>query len=193
MPDQSKAIEDGVAAVRAAAEAAGIPAEQLDGLDEDQLQALAAGELELGDVEEGDALEQLEQLDAELGAGESAATKILRTLRELSKPDPDAGEMELTLATVCMGLESSLRGELHEKTPTGEVDEFVRALCRFLAIHRSDHAKQLVVVELPAHTVHPELARGRTARAIPNLPPGTRLKLLDDAIAQAGEAPNPFA
>jgi hypothetical protein len=76
----------------------------------------------------------------------TAAEKITRTLQEISKPEPDAGEMELTLATVAMGLERGLADQLEEKQATGELDEFMLALTRFLAMHRSNDARQLVVV-----------------------------------------------
>jgi hypothetical protein len=107
----------------------------------------------------------------------SAAEKILNTLREMSQPDPGASEMELMLSTVAMGLESSLGSELAEHQASGSLDEFVLALTRFLATHRSDDARALVVVELP---------RGR------ELPPGTRLHLLDEAIAAGEKAKAPF-
>jgi hypothetical protein len=122
----------------------------------------------------------------------TAAEKIGRTLREMSRPDEDAGEMELTLATVAMGLERGLGAELERAQGTGELDEFVLALTRWIALHRSDSADRLVVVELPSYTVHPELGRGREPRARTNLPAGTRLKVLDDAIAAAETASSPL-
>jgi hypothetical protein len=124
--------------------------------------------------------------------GTTAAEKIVNTLRELSKPDEDAGDLELTLATVCMGLERALGEQIGEQQESGQLDEFVLALTRFLALHRSDDAHQLVVVELPPYTVHGELAHGRQGRAKVNLPPGTRLKLLDDAIEAAAVAKSPL-
>lgn len=115
------------------------------------------------------------QQDASSGP-QTAAEKIARTLKELSRPDEDAGDLELTLATVAMGVERTVGPALGEKQESGEVDEFVAALTRFLAMHRSDTAKQLVVVELPRR----------------ELPAGTRLHLLDEAIAAADAAPSPF-
>lgn len=108
--------------------------------------------------------------------GSTAAEKIMATLRELSKPDEDAGELELTLATVCMGLERGLAEQIHEQQETGELDKFVLALTRFLALHRSDNAKALFVVELPRR----------------ELPAGTRLHLLDEAIKAAETATSPL-
>jgi hypothetical protein len=106
----------------------------------------------------------------------TAAEKIKRTLKELSKPDEDADGLELGLASLAMAVEGTVGDGLEEKQASGEVDEFVAALTRFLAIHRSDDAKQLVVVELPRR----------------QLPAGTRLHLLDQAIAAADSAPSPF-
>lgn len=100
----------------------------------------------------------------------TAAEKIAGTLRQLSRPPEDAGEMALTLATVAMGLERGLGAELERNQETGELDEFVLALARWLAWHRSDTARMLVVVELPRRT----------------LPAGTKLHLLDEAL-RAGE------
>lgn len=106
----------------------------------------------------------------------TAAEKITHTLRELSRPDPDAGGLELSLASVAMGLETGLAEQLGEKQETGELDEFVLALTRFLALHRSDSARALFVVEMPR-------------RKMPN---GMRLKLLDDAIEAAETASSPL-
>ena len=106
----------------------------------------------------------------------TAAEKIMRTLRELSKPDEDAGELELTLATVCMGLERGLAEQIVVQQESGELDEFVLALVRFLALHRSDTARACFVVELPRR----------------ELPAGTRLHLLDEAIAAAETATSPL-
>ncbi len=107
----------------------------------------------------------------------TAAEKILGTLRMLSTPDEDAGELQLMLATVCMGLERSISEALHEQQQTGELDEFVLALTRFLATHRSSGARQLLVVEMPRHQ---------------NIPAGTRLHLLDEAAEAAASATSPL-
>lgn len=118
----------------------------------------------------------------------TAAEKITNTLRELSRPDEDAGEMELTLATVAMGLERGLGPELEAKQGTGELDEFVLALTRFLAMHRSEDARALVVVEMPRHH-----EQGRPlADQLSDLPSGTRLRLLDEAIAAADGVVSPL-
>ena len=106
----------------------------------------------------------------------TAAEKIMRTLRELSKPDEDAGALELTLASVCMGLEQGLGEQICEQQESGALDEFVLAFTRFLANHRSNDAKQLLVVELPRR----------------ELPAGTRLHLLDEAAAAAEKATSPL-
>lgn len=110
------------------------------------------------------------------GWGETAAEKIMSTLRELSQPDDDAGELELTLATVCMGLERGLGEQIAEQQESGALDEFVLALTRFLALHRSDSARALFVVELPRR----------------ELPAGTRLHLLDEAMKAAETASSPL-
>lgn len=107
----------------------------------------------------------------------TAEAKILRTLRDMSQPDPDSGELELMLATVAMGLEKALAEQLAQFQASGDLDEWVLALVRFLADHRSESARRLVVVELP---------RGR------ELPTGTRLHLLDEAMAAAEQAESPF-
>jgi hypothetical protein len=107
----------------------------------------------------------------------TAAAKIMQTLRELSVPDEDAGELELMLSTVAMGLERGLGQELGRTQGTGELDEFLVGLTRWIAGHRSDSVRRLVVVELP---------RGR------ELPAGTRLHLLDEAERLAEQASSPL-
>jgi hypothetical protein len=106
----------------------------------------------------------------------TAAEKIANTLRELSQPDEGAEEMELMLATIAMGLERGLAEGLEEQQRSGKLDEFVLSLTRFLALHRSDDAKQLIVVEMPAR----------------ELPAGTRLHLLDEAAKAAKTASSPL-
>jgi hypothetical protein len=123
-----------------------------------------------------------------LPAPSTAAEKIKNTLRELSKPDPGANGMELTLATVAMGLESGLDDELLEHQASGQLDEFVLSLTRFLALHRSDNAPQLMVVELPRH----HHAGRPLADQLSDLPTGTRLRLLDEAVAAAAAASSPL-
>lgn len=129
---------------------------------------------------------------AELAAGESvsretppappaagrltAAAKLARTLRELSMPNPDATEMELALASVAMGLEQQLGPMLDTYQQDGSLDEFVTALARWIALHRSDALDSLVVVELPSR----------------ELPAGTRLHRLDQAIEAMAEAESPL-
>jgi hypothetical protein len=120
--------------------------------------------------------ETIDQEHQHAGEG-TAAEKILATLRMLSSPDEDAGELQLMLATVCMGLERNITEALHAQQETGELDEFVLALTRFLATHRSSSARQLLVVEMPRH---------------PNIPAGTRLHLLDEAAEAAASATSPL-
>jgi hypothetical protein len=110
------------------------------------------------------------------GLPRTAAEKVANTLRELSQPGEDAEEMELMLATICMGLERGLAEKLKEQQATGELDGFMLSLTRFLALHRSDSARLLVVVELPRR----------------ELPAGTRLHLLDEAIAASENPVNPL-
>jgi hypothetical protein len=113
----------------------------------------------------------------ELDADQTAAGKIMRTLRELSKPDPDAGELELMLSSVAMGMESALGAEIERAQASGELDQFVATLTRWISTHRSQSAKRLVVVELPRHR---------------NLPAGTRLHLLEQAEDAAESAASLF-
>lgn len=107
----------------------------------------------------------------------TAAQKLTNTLRELSAPSEDADEMELMLGSIAMALESGLGDVLASSQATGELDEFVLALTRFLAVHRSETAKQLIVVELPRRR---------------DVPAGTLLHLLDEAIAAATKAESPL-
>jgi hypothetical protein len=79
-----------------------------------------------------------------------------------------------------MGLERALTEKLQEAQQTGEVDEFIKALTMFLATHRSDTARRLVVVEMP---------RAPEGQRLPN---GTRLLLLDQAEAAAEQAVSPL-
>jgi hypothetical protein len=97
----------------------------------------------------------------------TAAAKLMRTLRALSKPDEDAGELMLMLATVAMGLERNLGPELERTQATGELDEFLGGLTRWIATHRSQTAHRLVVVELPRCQLSEgaRLHRLRTAEA----------------------------
>jgi hypothetical protein len=100
---------------------------------------------------------------------------MMETLRQLSKPDPGAGELELMLASLAMAVEGAAGSEIAEKQASGELDDFVLLLTRFLAWHRSDTAHMLVVVELPRR----------------ELPAGTKLHALDEAIeaGKSGEWP----
>jgi hypothetical protein len=108
----------------------------------------------------------------------SAAEKILATLRELSRPRPEAAPMELTIATMCLGLEKHLAEMLRD--PENDADEWVLTLTRFLASHRSDTHRRLIVVEMP-----------RAPRGL-RLPNGSRLRLLDQAEAAAEEPAPPL-
>lgn len=107
----------------------------------------------------------------------TAGEKVLATLRLLSTPEEDDGEMEMMLATVCAGLERQLGPQMGDWDASGDVDEFVLQITRFLATHRSDTAKQLLVVELPRHRP---------------LPAGTLLHLIDEAYAASETASSPL-
>lgn len=113
--------------------------------------------------------------------GRSAAKKVTATLRQLSTARPGAEAMELTVASVCLGIEKAIAERLRAAQGS-EVDEFVAALTRFLATHRSDDARRLVVVEMPRMPRTPEGPRRK-------LPAGVRLRLLDraEAAAEASE------
>lgn len=102
----------------------------------------------------------------------TAEEKIAETLRELSVPDEEAGGLAMTLAAIAMQAEGHL--DLSEQQASGELDEFVLALARWIAGHRSDTARRLVVVELPRRE---------------DLPAGTKLHCLDEALQAAPELP----
>lgn len=111
----------------------------------------------------------------------TAAGKLMNTLRVISHPGEDAAELELALSTVAMGLERAIGQQLAETQASGDLDEFVLNLARFIAVHRSDTANRLVVVELP-----------RGIGPLHRVPDGTRLRALDDAelaMADADEVP----
>lgn len=110
----------------------------------------------------------------------SAAVKLMRTLRALSEPAEDAGELMLMLATVAMALESNLGKELVRTQTTGELDEFLAGMARWIAWHRSESTKRLVVVELPRRPAHDPL------------PNGVRLHLLTEAERLAETANSPL-
>jgi hypothetical protein len=81
----------------------------------------------------------------------TGAEKVKATLKAFTDTPDDADAMQLTLATVAMGLESQsgFLASMEASQESGELDEFVAALTRWIATHRSDHAEQLLVVELP--------------------------------------------
>lgn len=118
--------------------------------------------------------------DVELGVESpstgTAAEKIRHTLKEMSEPGEDAGALELTLGSVAMGLEGGLDEQLEQSQATGELDAFVLSLTRWIAMHRSDSAQMLLVVEVPRK----------------ELPAHTRLLLLDKAYERAGDAASPL-
>lgn len=101
----------------------------------------------------------------------TAEEKITQTVRDLSVPDEDAGAFAMSLSSLAMMAEGRL--ELAEQQASGELDVFIRELCRWIAGHRSDTAKRLVVVELPRRE---------------DLPAGTLLHCVEQALA-AGENP----
>ncbi len=81
----------------------------------------------------------------------SGAEKVKATLKAFTEVDDDADAMQLTLASVAMGLESQpgFITTMEENQASGELDEFVLALTRWIATHRSDDAEQLLVIEVP--------------------------------------------
>lgn len=105
--------------------------------------------------------------------------KVKQTLKAFTEVDDDADALQLTLASVAMGLESQdgFMESMRENQESGELDEFVIALTRWIATHRSDDAEQLLVVEIP---------RGQ------NIPPGTRLHRLDLALEAQESAKSPL-
>jgi hypothetical protein len=124
-------------------------------------------------------------IEAETPAAGTAAEKIAQTLRDLSRPGEDAGELELTLATVAMGLERGLGEQLAQSQASGELDEFVLALTRWISLHRSDSSHELIVVELPRRPIRSDGSRRE-------LPSGTRLHLLEQAIEATQQATSPL-
>ena len=105
--------------------------------------------------------------------------KVRQTLKAFTEVSEDADALQLTLASVAMGLESQegFMDSMRENQASGELDEFVTALTRWIATHRSDEAAQLLVVEIP---------RGQ------NVPPGTRLHRLDLALEAQASAKSPL-
>lgn len=139
----------------------------------DEIQPDDAQLAELGEAVGGD-VQGVEVLPAE-GGGDTAAVKLARTFRELSEPGPDAGGLELTFASLAMGLEGALGPELGTYQESGELDTFLITIVRFLAAHRSDAKGPVIVVELP-----PGGSKG--------LNPVRRLQALDAAEAAQAAA-----
>src|ERR1039458_10799853 len=84
--------------------------------------------------------------------------KVRQTLKAFTDVSEDADAMRLTLASVAMGLESQdgFLQSMRENQESGELDEFVLALTRWIATHRSDSAEQLLVVAIPkGEDIHP--------------------------------------
>jgi len=117
--------------------------------------------------------------------------KIEATLKGLTVIDEDAGGMILTLASVAMALESAdgFREDLGRNQASGELDKFVVALTRWIGWHRSD-GRRLVVVELPAP--QPSADAALWAGQMRALPAGTKLHLLDEAIAASENPESPL-
>lgn len=122
--------------------------------------------------------EELQQVE---DPGDTAAAKIMRTLRDVSEPEEDAEGLELTLASVAMAMERGLGPELDRNQASGKLDEFLLALARWIAAHRSDNADALVVVELPQRTLK-----------LHDLPHGIGLQRLNEAINAAGDVSSPL-
>jgi hypothetical protein len=95
----------------------------------------------------------------------TAAHKILATLRALSQPDEDAEEMELMLASVALGMERGLGEKLAESQDTGELDDFMEGLTRWIATLTSDDKPRLIVVPLPRRELSPGQKLGFLLRA----------------------------
>lgn len=131
----------------------------------------------MSEIEQSEEAVSTDLVEVKESAKGTAAVKLMRTLRDLSRPGEDAGGLQLTLATVAMGLESQLGPELERTQATGELDEFIGALTRWIAMHRSESVKRLVVVEMPRRR---------------DLPPGKRLQLLDEAERLAEQATSPL-
>jgi hypothetical protein len=134
-------------------------------------------ELKITGDELAEMAEQAEAIEVETEYPVSAAEKIMLTLKQISNPSPEAAELELTLSTVAMGLERVILPELERSQGSGELDEFILGLTRWIALHRSNSAKRLVVVELPRR----------------DLPTATRLHLLSEASKVADAASSPFS
>jgi hypothetical protein len=108
--------------------------------------------------------------------GQTAAEKITETLGEMARPGEDAGEMELALASMALGVLHGLGAQIEQAQQDGELDTFLLTLARWVAGHRSDTDKMLLVVEIPRR----------------QLPPGTRLHLLDEALEASQDASSPW-
>jgi hypothetical protein len=96
-----------------------------------------------------------------------ANEKIHETAIKMRSPKDGAEAPEMALSTLVMGLGSeTARAYMAEAQESGDLDQFMGALARWILGHRSDEASLLVVVELP---------RNR------DLPPGTILARVDEA------------
>lgn len=89
--------------------------------------------------------------DGQERAKMTGAEKVKATLHAFTNVDDDADALQLTLASVAMGLESQegFISTMEENQASGELDAFVLALTRWIATHRSDDAEQLLVIEIP--------------------------------------------
>lgn len=100
-----------------------------------------------------------------------ANEKIHETAIAMRSPKDGAEAPELALSTLVQGLSSAAaQAYMQEAQESGELDEFMGVLGRWILGHRSDDVGLLVVVELP---------RGR------DLPHGTILARVDEAKAVA--------
>jgi hypothetical protein len=105
---------------------------------------------------------------------QTAAEKIMETIKEISKPKDDAGGLELAFGSVAMMLENALPDALAEAEANGDLDGIVLAFTRWLAQHRGDDARRLLVMELP---------RGQ------HLPNGTKLHYFELAEQETQSLP----
>jgi len=101
----------------------------------------------------------------------TASEKIHSTAVAMRSPSGDAEGPQLALATLVQGLTTeTARGWIDAAQASGELDQFMEVLARWIIGHRSDDMSLLAVVELP---------RGH------DLPSGTILHRVAEAKAAA--------
>ena len=104
-----------------------------------------------------------------------ASEKIQQTAIEMRSPKDDAEGPELALATLVQGLTTpQAQGWISSAQESGELDEFMEVLARWIIGHRSDDATLLAIVELPRNRELPTatvLHKVEEARAVALGPP----------------------